>query len=253
MLNIPSRTAAFVLLVALGAVPAQAVVWRADADQAQALVLGARFPAVGRVVAPQASATLIAPQWALTAAHVAADLAPGAELEFGGVRHAVAEVVIHPSGAAPAGARQPPEVDLALLRLAAPVTGIVPLAPYRGRAEQGARLVLVGFGDHGAAGAVRQRADGRRRAVENLVADAGPRRLFLPFDAPPAGPALEGIGAAGDSGGPALIEVAGAWQVAGVSSGADGPPGAYGTVDVYARVSAQAAWIDGVIAGGDAR
>jgi hypothetical protein len=235
-------TSSAILTSVLLAGTAAAVVWRADATEAEALALAARFPAVGRVL-PDGTATLIAPTWMLTAAHVAARAKPGDEVELAGRRHRIARVIVHPAGKEPAPGT-PPEVDLGLLELAQPVEGIAPLAQHRGRAEQGSTLTIVGCGDHAAAGAPRVHQDGRCRAITNRVDDAGPLRLFLRFDAPPAGTPLEGIGVAGDSGGPALIEVGGRWQVAGVSSGADGPPGAYGTVDVYARVSSFVGWLD---------
>ena len=226
---------------------AHAVVWRHDADPNAALALGASIPAVGRVL-PDGSATLIAPTWAITAAHVAQRVVVGSQLEFGGVAYPVARVVVHPQGHAdPARARQPPEVDLALLELARPVTGITPIPLHRGRGELGTTMTIVGCGDFGAAGAVRTRQDGRCRAVTNVVADAGPKRLFFPFDEPPAGTTLEGIGVAGDSGGAALIDVGGTWQIAGVSSGGDGPPGAYGSTDIYTRVSSYLDWIDATL------
>lgn len=226
---------------------ASAVVWRSDADPKAALELAADIPAVGRVL-PDGSATLIAPEWAITAAHVAHGVKPGTELEFGGKRYAVAEVFVHPQGAPdPARPHQPPQVDIALLRLATKVQGIEPLALHRGTAELGQPMAIVGCGDFGPAGAKPAHQDGRCRAVMNRVADAGPLRLFFPFDAPPAGEALEGIGAPGDSGGSALVQVDGKWQVAGVSSAGDGPPNAYGSKDVFARVSSQLAWLDATL------
>lgn len=230
--------------------PATAVVWRADADPAKLLELGAKFDAVGQVDRG-GNATLIASNWAITAAHVAQGLDATHTLRFGGHDYPIKRVVIHPEGAAdPEHPRRPPEIDLALIELAEPVTGITPLLPYRGADEQDKRVLIVGLGDFGPAGGPFTHGDGRRRAVENRVADAGPKRLFLPFDAPgetdKKALKLEGIGAAGDSGGPALLLVGSAWQVAGVSSGGDGPPGAYGTTDIYTRVSGQFAWIEGV-------
>lgn len=230
-----------VLAFALAAATASAVVWRHDAEADAALALAKQHPAVGRVL-PDGSATLITPTWALTAAHVAEDLKPGAELEFGGKRFQVARVVIHPLGRAPRGT--PPEVDLALVELAQPVADVAPLSPHRGRDELGQVMVIVGCGDFSAAGSPRAHQDGRCRAVTNAVSDAGPKRLFFVFDAPPAGTALEGIGVAGDSGGAALVRVHGQWRIAGVSSGGNGPPGAYGTEDIYTRVSSYADWID---------
>lgn len=241
------------LALALGAGVASAVVWRHDAKPQQALELGARFAAVGRVH-PDGSATLIAPRWALTAAHVAARAASGGEVEFAGRRYAVRRAVLHPLGHPdPRDPGRPPEVDLALLELAEPVVGVAPLALHRGDDELGKPHALVGFGDFGPSAATLRRGDGARRAVMNVVDDAGPRRLFFRFDAPPKGEPLEGMGAAGDSGGPALLEVDGAWVVSGVSSGADGKPGAYGSTDIYVRVSTHREWIEAKLAAAPVR
>lgn len=234
------------LALAVGvATSASAVVGRSDRNDADRLALGRPFEAVGRVL-PDGGCTLVAPRWALTAAHVAAGLSPGDEVQFGEQVAVVARVVLHPEGQAPRG--QPPEVDLALIELEAPVVDVAPLPVYRGHDEAGKALLIVGHGDFGVAGETLAHADGQRRAVRNEVSDAGPRRLFLRFDAPPAGLPDEGVGAAGDSGGPALLEVGGKPYVAGVSSASmDGKPGQYGVVDVYTRVSSYVDWIEATI------
>lgn len=239
----PALLAAAIALVSLHAA---AIVIRHDATDAAALTLGESFAAVGRVV-PDGGCTLIAPTWVVTAAHVAASLPAGATVVFGDRTYGVKRVVVHPEGGAQPGV--PPEVDLALLELAAPVQGVAPMPLYRAREELGATLVIVGYGDFGTPKARLQRTDGRRRAATNVVVDAGPRRLFMTFDAPPGGTALEGVGGPGDSGGPALIEVGGVWHVAGISSASmDGRPGQYGVTDVYTRVSTYLAWIDQALA-----
>jgi hypothetical protein len=231
---------AFVIL--LGVQPALAVVIRHDRTDADALAAGAPFDAVGRVD-PDGGCTLIAPRWAVTAAHVARPLRPGAQVSFGDLASTVSRVVLHPDSESPPG--MPPEVDLALLELSPPVEHVEPVSLYRGTAEQGATMTIVGYGDFGPAGVPLHRGDGRRRAVTNVVHDAGPRRLFMRFDRPPDGTPLEGVGGPGDSGGPALIQEGGTWRLAGVSSASmDGRPGQYGVVDVYTRVSAYVAWID---------
>jgi hypothetical protein len=232
------------LLFTLVLTPALAlgVVGRSDRSDAERLRLGQRFPAAGQVL-PDGGCTLIAPTWALTAAHVAASLPDNARVRFGGEEVVVARVVLHPEGSAPRG--RPPEVDLALLEFSSPVVHTTPVALYRKSDELGKLVHVVGYGDFGTPAKPLTRSDGRRRAVTNIVEDAGPRRLFLRFDAPPAGTPDEGIGGPGDSGGPAFIESEGKLTIAGVSSASmDGKPGQYGVTDVYTRVSAYAAWID---------
>jgi hypothetical protein len=182
----------------------------------------------------------------ITAAHVAAPLVPGDKIQFGDDLYAVKRTVLHPEGTAPRG--RPPEVDLALVELAEPVTDITPVELYRGGAEMGLELFIVGFGDFGKPSTGLSHGNGVRRSVTNIVDDAGPRRIFMKFDAPPAGTEFEGVGAAGDSGGPALLVDDGKQYIAGVSSASmDGKPGQYGVTDVYTRVSAYLPWIDSVI------
>jgi hypothetical protein len=162
--------------------------------------------------------------------------------------YTVKRVVAHPDATGPAGA--PPDVDLALIELTAAVTGVEPVTLYKGRAELGLTAFIVGYGDYGVAGAPFRRTDGTRRAVANRIDDAGPKRVFLTFDAPPSGLALEGVGAPGDSGGPALAEVDGRLVLVGVSSASmNGRPGTYGVVDVYTRISSYVDWIERTMAG----
>ena len=93
-----------------------------------------------------------------------------------------------------------------------------------------------------------KRADGKRRAVTNMVDDAGPKRIFMRFDEPPNATEFEGVGGPGDSGGPALLEKNGKLFLAGVSSGSmNGKPGEYGVVDVYTRVGSYLGWIEKVL------
>ena len=231
----------------LHTVPLDAVVIRHDRSDGDTVTLGRRFAMTGRV-RPDGGCTLIAPTWAVTAAHVAARLRPGAIVEFEGTPYTVKRVVAHPEATGPAGA--PPEVDLALLELTAAVKGVEPVALYKGRDELGQTAVIVGYGDFGVAGAPFRRTDGTRRAVSNRIDDAGPKRVFLTFDAPPSGVALEGVGGPGDSGGPALVELDGRLVLVGVSSASmNGKPGAYGVVDVYTRISSYVDWIERTMAG----
>ena len=240
-----NRSALLITLLA-AATHLNAVVIRHDRSDAEALQLATRFVAAGRVL-PDGGATLVRPTWAITAAHVAARLGQQSRLQFGARDYPIKRVVIHPEGKGAPGV--PPDVDLAAVELTEPVSGIEPVALYRGRAEQDARVFVVGYGDYGVAGQPFQRTDGRRRAATNVVHDAGPKRLFMRFDAPPGGTSLEGVGGPGDSGGPLFLEEGGQLYLAGVSSASmDGKPGTYGVVDVYTRVSSYADWIDATLA-----
>ena len=234
-------------VLCLQAAPLHAVVIRHDKSDADAVALGRRFTAAGRVL-PDGGCTLIAPSWAVTAAHVAARLRPGSRVEFEGTPQIVKRVIAHPDATGPAGA--PPEVDLALIEFVAPVAGVQPVALNKSRDELGKAAFIVGYGDYGVARAPFQRTDGKRRAVTNAIDDAGPKRVFMTFHAPPSGSTLEGVGAPGDSGGPAFIEANGQLLLVGVSSASmNGKPGTYGVVDVYTRISSYVDWIEHTIAG----
>lgn len=232
----------FVGLLSLLSPHTAAVVIRHDRTDADALRLAEPFAAVGRVL-PDGGCTLIAPRWAVTAAHVAASIPSGGQVQFGKTMYTVKRTVLHPEGVGPKG--QPPEVDLALIELAEPVKQIDPVRLYRGREELGQKVFIVGYGDYGNPGSGLKPGDGQRRAVTNVVDDAGPRRIFMKFDEPPTGTDYEGVGGPGDSGGPALLRAGGRLFLVGVSSASmDGRPGQYQVTDVYTRVSSYVSWID---------
>ncbi len=241
--------AVFVVMSVLSLPRAMAVALRHDKDIAEAERIGVPFDAVGRVV-PDGGCTLIAPTWVITAAHVAASLPTGAYVQFGERKFLVKRSIIHPDGIAPRG--QPPEVDLALLELAEPVPGIKPVELYRAHKEAGQTLYIVGYGDFGDPHSGFRHTDGKRRAVTNVVADVGPRRIFMVFNKPPKGTDFEGVGGPGDSGGPALLQRVGSVFLVGVSSASmNGRPGQYGVTDVYTRVSSYVDWIDQAIGRGN--
>lgn len=238
-------------LVALALVPDTAwahIIRRHDVPDSAYLAYGRHFPAVGKV-GLLGDATLIAPRWMVTAAHVAraaSRQAPMPLVSIDGRHYAIERVVIHPSW------RELGPHDMALLELSSPVEGVAPLRIARIAPLVGTTATLVG---HGAAGVGNSRLradDGLRRAATSAVDSASDVALFLSFTPPPRATALEGAPGRGDSGGPALLEGRGAWLVVGVSSaGFDGEvgPGSYGAVDVFTRVDVHADWIDDVIAG----
>ena len=226
--------------------PRATIVRRHDRPDSLYLALGAKYPAVG-TVGRRGDGTLIAPTWVLTAAHIAADLDTSrVRVRFGGREYAVRRAVVHPDW------RELGPHDVGLLELTEPVTGVEPLALYEGHDEVGKTAVMVGHGDvrpDGGRGGEWIR-DGRARAATSVVRGVDEGRLVFRFDEPPKGTELQGAPGRGDSGGPALIDVAGRPVIAGVSSaGFDGTngPGTYGAVDHFTRVSEHLDWIRGAM------
>lgn len=238
-----------VVLLTLMVGPAGAIVGRHDRDDDAYVQLGRKCPCVCRV-ARDGQGVLIAPRWVLTAAHVAQSVTAGKDIvHFGDREFTVKRVVVHPGGRS-AGDR-PPDDDVALLELQKAVEYVPPAQPYREHDELGKTIVVAGYGDVGDGRSKPRRSDGRLRAARNVITDAGLKRIFFTFDAPPAGDPLEGVSGPGDSGGPALYEHDGRLYTVGIShASANGRPGRYGVTEVYMRVSSYADWIAGVIGPG---
>lgn len=211
-------------------------------------------------------ATLIDSQWALTAAHCVEEtdlrghIARAGEyvVHIAGFLSGIDKVVMHPNYAFhDEQAHANEEVDLALLHLREPLTTPVPIPLYRERDELDRVATLLGWGFSGIGTTGIQSDDGRFRMAKNRVSEAQ-SRLRFDFDDPrlPHSRAvdLEGLPGLGDSGGPALLQTADGWQIAGVAVGeiaAESAPagvqGLYGAVGVYERVSGHLEWIESVI------
>jgi D-alanyl-D-alanine carboxypeptidase len=239
----------FTAAVALGALlaaQAEAIIIRHDREDAKYLELGARFPEVG-FIGRDGEGTLVAPQWVLTAAHVARGIPPNLRrVIFEDVDYQIAEVFIHPDwkGRGPH--------DIALLRLSEPVKGVTPAALYTGTDEAGRIVTFVGRGDTGTGLTGPKLADKKKRGATNKVDAADANWLYFTFDDPATATDLEGISGPGDSGGPALLEINGKRYVAGVSvwgnPGKQGR-GTYGAKEGYTRVSSHHEWIAATLAG----
>ncbi|HEY4178257.1 MAG TPA: serine protease [Kofleriaceae bacterium] len=199
------------------------------------------------------SGTLIADQWVLTAAHCVLDeqtLQPETDpmhVRFGateinsgsgGTVVAVAEVHYNPGYNGDAW-----DNDIALLKLAAPVTNVTPSPLYRTQLATGSTVTEVGYG----ASSNNQHSDGAgllRKVDKTTVACSGandPTILDANLVCMNAG---DGSGSCyGDSGGPAFFMSGGVLTVAGVTSGGNLENCGEG-FDLYTSVAAEIAWVD---------
>ncbi len=250
----------------------QAIVIRHDTGYSRYVASETQFPAVfwlqQRELRKVCVATLIAPQWAITAAHCVEEtslqetLANHEEFKvhIAGAEVGIDQVVMHPDYPYRDDASTvTQEVDLALLRLTRPLDIPRPLALYRAEDEQDRVATFLGWGYFGIGTTGIQHDDGRFRLAKNVVTAASSRLRFN-FDDPrlPGNAAveLEGLPGLGDSGGPALLETAEGWSIAGVAVGevgaqkngkAGSAQGLYGAVGIYERLSLHQPWIDSVI------
>jgi len=241
------RSALAFALAASLALPAQAILTRADRDDEEYRELAGRYPATLSLGAAGGGGVLIAPRWVLTAAHRAAPLrAPKAALAIGGRPHEIQEVFVHPDWT-PGG-----EADLALVFLRAPVAGVEPAAIYRLADEAGEAARIVGLGATGRIGEAARKSDGQPRAAINTVDRVGLRMLGLRLKGPEDASDLQGALAPDEGGSPAYFEIGGRILVGGIASwthdaNRDGVAGNAGDWENYTRVSAFAAWIDEVM------
>lgn len=265
----PSRIFIIALLMA-SITSVHAIVIRHDTGYSQYVASESMFPSVfwleQRSMRKVCVATLIDAQWALTAAHcveetdLRAHIARAGEyaVQIAGVMSGIDAVVMHPNYAFRYEQDHlSEEVDLALLHLSEPLTMPVPMPLYRERDELDRVATLLGWGYFGVGTTGIQSDDGRFRMAHNRVSEVHDRLRF-DFDDPrlPGSRAvdLEGLPGLGDSGGPALLQTADGWRIAGVAIGeiaaASAPlgvQGLYGAVGIYERVSGHLAWIESVI------
>ena len=245
MTRLSAYAAIFALTFFVGKSEVGAIMRRHDLLDADYLVSADAYPAIVDLLEPgDCLATLVEPRWLLTAAHCAADIPELHSVRVGGAQVDVEGVVCHPDYEGFTN-------DVALVRLAAEVSNVSPIALYRERDEADQAVLFVGRGDHGTGREGQREAsnDGQTRQATNTVHDASTHWLEFVFNQPSDGEVtpLEGLSGDGDSGGPALIDTPSGPQVAGISSWQDARRrkiGTYGVHDYYTRVSGQLAFIE---------
>lgn len=263
-LNTASKILLSLLMGLTVTTPSQAIIIRHDMADSRYLVDELDFPQLfylhTRYNNKVCMATLIGEQWAITAGHCSVETPLGEVVNAGqvypvsllGQDYSVTQLVLHPGFQNPQQSRA---VDLALIKLDRPVSGVRPLALYRDADELDRILSIIGWGFTGIGTHGRSSNDGKLRRAQNRVEKAGQWLEFL-FDDPRTGNnralQLEGVPGLGDSGGPAVLETSAGLILLGVALGEiDNPDfpeqGLYGAVSLYERVSTHYEWIQQVI------
>lgn len=218
------------------------IVRRHDVPDQQYVDYAKQFSAYGDVA--EAGSTLIAPQWLLTAGHVAESISPYSSFAIvGGNVYDIDRIIMHPENSSPGAGR----VDLALLRLTKPVPNVTPIALYRSTREVGQVISFFGRGMAGTGKTGPTETDGLMRGAMNRIESVTPQSISMKFDPAKVAMPLEGISGPGDSGGPGVVRIGGKWYIVGVSSANLSPNGKlcqYNSMEIYARVSSAASWID---------
>lgn len=260
----------FLLALLVLSSSASAIVIRDDVDDSKYRVPPSELPALVDMPG-EGHGALIAPQWAITAAHAITWQSEIKQVTINGVPRDVERLVIHP------GYKKPPQElldqalatwdwtlfrvllsssdDIALLKLAQPVTDVSPVAINKSNGEFGQIVKVIGKGATGNGVTGYEFSSSHRtelRRAHNKVTSAHGRWLCYMFDSPSDALPLEGGSGSGDSGGPILIQAEKDWLLAGLTSWADPQsairtPGRYGQISCNVRLSHYKDWIESVI------
>jgi hypothetical protein len=252
---------------------AGAIVVRHDVDDSKYRVPASELPALADMP-NEGHGVLIAPQWVITAAHTIPQHSRLEQIAINGTPRDVERVVIHPGYKTlpqelidPAMASGEAMLivvflassdDIALIKLAEPVTDVAPAALYEESVRAGEVVKIIGKGATGNGAVGYSRGGPNRtelRRAYNEITSAYDRWFCYRFDEPSSALPLEGAIGNGDSGSPALVQVKDQWLLSGVASWKvvegnvlTAKYGRYGEVNCNVRLSHYGNWIKNVMA-----
>lgn len=250
---------------------ADAVVIRDDVDDAKYRISASEFPALVDMPG-EGHGVLIAPQWVITAAHTIPEQWELKQVVINGAPRKVERVLIHPGYKKPSHelvhqamatwdwtmfmVQLSSSDDVALLKLAQPVTDASPVVIHEGDDQLGQIVRIIGKGATGNGATGYDFADSRRtelRRAHNKVTSAHGRWFCYVFDKPAETLPLEGGSGGGDSGGPVLIQSEKDWLLAGLTSWTapqgvvKTSPGLYGQISCNVRLRHYKEWIESTV------
>jgi hypothetical protein len=221
-------------LAAVIALPAHALLIRADRDDAEYLELATRYASSLWLEPVSSGGALIAQRWILTDGESARRLdamQPRPALRIGGEEAKVQAVFIAPNE------------RLGLVLLAGPLRNTQVNPAYRGGDELGRTVALSSFGATGTIGAAGTRSDARRRAGVNTIDEVQGHTLGLRIKPLDNASDLQAAATDGDRGSPAYVENDDGIFVVGIAA-ASQPAASFGAVDSYVRTSTSFLWIE---------
>jgi len=240
------------------------MITRHDKDDAEFIELAKCFEKyMCHLNLPDCEGTIIADQWAITAAHCAVLIVDKFEA---GRKHFVIindeEIEVDKVIMYNEWSNDSPEVDIALLNDIALVhlktkpIDAMQAKLYVNEDEVDKLIYMIGKGAKGDGLIGVNSIDRKQRGCTNRIETANDKWLTWTFDHPNTKTKYlteyEGISGPGDSGGPAFIVKDDIVYLAGISSWQDtkdGPEGLYGVVENYTRVSQYIHWINEEMAG----
>lgn len=207
----------------------------------------AAFPSVGQVSdagnTQQGVGTLISPRHVLTSAHLVDQLAStDGRVDLGGQTFSTEAIFVHPNFDGAALGTDAAN-DIAILQLDRNVTSVMPSPIFRGDAQVGNFLTLVGFGEGGDGQTGADGTPGTKRVGTAQIDLVSTTLLIRDFETD-----TESNTAPGDDGAPGFINQNGLLFLAGVFSTNTQANAAIGDRAFDTRVDNYAPWIDGIVA-----